>query len=442
MTTRKGERGFTLAEVLIAMFLLSVGIAATIGVLSASGRTTLGAQRGDVATQQGQAEIEKLGTLRYGELALTTVPPSSVDPSNPDSRVTGSTFSVGPGQSEPLVLTPSAGSTAKVDPGPQSFSVGQGGSTVTGKIYRFVSWRDEKCPNSLCDGVQNTKRVTVAIALDPSGTQSARAPLWISSVITDPNTTPPGTTAAPSSRPTVTAQSFYLYDTPCGQTTSQPQSGSHPTHDTASSGPTAASTSTCENPDTSKQPDLMGPSLPAGSDVTPLYDYSSDLSGARPGGLAMAHQGSTCDTTYLATNATKVGEPNKWNIHAWSTNPFAGTFHVGGQVTLSLYATTVGGVTGRGVVCASLVDRQVSNGVPQDRLLGSYLYDLSTWPTSPRRLTFTFDLPQAQDVAAAHRLVLVLQVRGESANDIVFLYDHPLYPSLLEVSTSTPLTPQ
>ena len=64
-----GERGFTLVEVLIAIFLTTVGTAATIGVLSASGRTTLGAQRSDIATQQAQAEIEKLGTLSYGQLA-------------------------------------------------------------------------------------------------------------------------------------------------------------------------------------------------------------------------------------------------------------------------------------------------------------------------------------------------------------------------------------
>src|SRR3989442_5186321 len=437
-----GERGFTLIEVLIAVFLITVGVAATIGVMGASGRTTLGAQRSEVATQQAQAEIEKLSTLSYGQLALTSAPQASSDPSNPDSRVTGSSFAVGSGLSEQLVLTAGAGQTAMVDPGPQSFSVGTGGAAVTGKIYRFVSWHDERCPNSLCDGTQNTKRVTVAVTLDSSPTQGARAPLWISSLIADKNTAPPGTSAATTSHPTVTAQSFYLYDTRCGQTSPQPQTGSHVTHDTASSGTTPASDSTCENPDSSKQPDLMGPSLPAGSSSTPLYDYSSDLSGARPGGLAMIHRGTTCDTSYAASNATSATVPSKWSIHAWSTNPFASTFHLSGQVTMSLFSTTIGGAAGRGVVCASLVDRQMVNGVRQDRALGSFVYDLSSWPTSPRRLTFTFDLSQAHDVAAGHRLVLVLQARGESDNDLVLLYDHPLYPSLLEVATSTPLAPQ
>ena len=35
--------------------------------------------------------------------------------------------------------------------------------------------------------------------------------------------------------------------------------------------------------------------------------------------------------------------------------------------------------------------------------------------------------------------MLVLQARGESDNDLVFIYDHPLYQSLLEVATTTPL---
>jgi prepilin-type N-terminal cleavage/methylation domain-containing protein len=431
-----GERGFTLVEVLIAIFLTTVGTAATIGVLSASGRTTLGAQRSDLATQQAQAEIEKLGTLSYGQLALRSAPPASNDPSNPDSWVTGSSLTVGSGPSEQLVLTAGAGQTAMVDPGPQSFSVGTGGGVVTGKIYRFVSWHDERCPNNLCDGTQNTKRVTIGVTIDASPTQAARAPLRISSLIADKDTTPPGTSAAAASHPTVTAQSLYLYDTPCAQTVPQPQTGSHVTHDTA------ASDAACESPNASKRPDLMGPSLPAGSDTTPLYDYSSDLSGVRPGGLAMMHKGTTCDTSYASSNATDTTVPNQWSIHAWSTNPFASTFHMSGQVTMSLFTTTIGGAAGRGVLCASLIDRQVVNGVRQDRALGSFVYNLANWPTSPRRLTFTFDLSQEQDVAAGHRLVLALQARGESDNDLVLLYDHPLYTSLLEVATSTPLAPQ
>ena len=110
-----------------------------------------------------------------------------------------------------------------------------------------------------------------------------------------------------------------------------------------------------------------------------------------------------------------------------------------GQVTLSLFTATLGGVSGNGRLCATLLDRAVSDGVPSDRSLGSAVYDLPSWPGSIRRVTFTFNLPDAEAVPAGNRLVLALHLREESAQDVMLLYDHPLYRSLLEVATPTPL---
>ncbi len=86
-----------------------------------------------------------------------------------------------------------------------------------------------------------------------------------------------------------------------------------------------------------------------------------------------------------------------------------------------------------------MIDRHTVDGVPTDRLLGTGVYDLSNWPTDVRRITFSFRLAQEEIVPAGHRLVMALHLRGESGADISILYDHPLYPSLLEVATSTPL---
>ena len=86
-----------------------------------------------------------------------------------------------------------------------------------------------------------------------------------------------------------------------------------------------------------------------------------------------------------------------------------------------------------------LVDRAVTGGVPADRVLGSAVYDLGSWPRSVRRVTFTFNLSQADVVETGNRLVLALHLREKSAHDVAFLYDHPLYPSLLKVATPTPL---
>ena len=189
---------------------------------------------------QAQAEVDRLAALPYGELALTSAPASSSDPQDPGYKVSGSNFAVRSDLSEPLVLAPGPGATAKVEPGPEDFAVGTGGGTIAGTLHRYVTWRDESCPLLLCEGEQNTKRVIVAVTLVPLPGTAARAPIWVSTIVVDPDTAPPGSQAPPGGGPgggdPVTADSFYLYDTPCGQGTRQPQSGSHSTRDTASTG--------------------------------------------------------------------------------------------------------------------------------------------------------------------------------------------------------------
>src|SRR5688572_7320255 len=153
------EHGFTLIEVLIAVTVMSFGVAATLRVFGSAGRTTLSAQAQEVAVQQGQAELERLAALAYGQLALTGSPMQSTDPVHPGYKVSGTSFSVRAGLSEPLVLAAGPGATPKVEPGPQTFAVGTAGGTITGKLYRYVTWRDESCPLSLCDGGENSKRL-------------------------------------------------------------------------------------------------------------------------------------------------------------------------------------------------------------------------------------------------------------------------------------------
>jgi prepilin-type N-terminal cleavage/methylation domain-containing protein len=440
---RKNERGFTLIEVLLAVTIMSIGVAATIRAFAAAGRTTNSAQAQHVAVQQGQAELERLATLAYGELALTASPAQSSDPNHPGSKVSGTSFTVRPGLSEPLVMSAGQGAAPHVEPGPQTFAVGSAGGTVTGKLYRYVTWRDETCPLSLCEGGENTKRLTVAVTVDSTVRSSPRPPVWVSTIIADPATAPPGSQAPPGGSPgdgdPVTAQSFYLYDTPCGQGSRQPQTGEHATRNTASTGSAPADNSICENASPEKQPDLMASSAPSGDANTPLFNYSSDLTGDYDGGLATARAGSSCAHSYDSAHADDPSGPSKWSVHSWSTGVMPQLFHLDGQVTLSLFTATVGGMAGSGRLCATLIDRTVSGGVATNRVIGSATYDLSNWPRSVRRVTFTFNLESAEDIPVGHRLVLALHAREESTRDLLFVYDHPLYPSLLEVATTTPL---
>jgi prepilin-type N-terminal cleavage/methylation domain-containing protein len=439
----KGEHGFTLVELLLAMALSAVGIAATIGVFGASSRTTVRAQQGEVGAHQAQAELDRLSKLPYGQLAMTSLPTPSTDPQSPAYGVSGSQFNVRPGLTEALVTQAGEGETAQVDPGPELFAVGQEGATITGSIYRFVTWRDEQCPATICDGTENTKRVTVAVTVDPSPGSTQRGPLWFSTVITDPRAAPADYTGtvggAGGGGSNTSAQLFYLYDTPCSKTSRQTPSASHNTRSTAQTSPSASGYSTCQNPDATKNPDLMGAAPPNGTNP-PVYEYSADLGGDYPGGLAMMRKGSTCRSSYSAADAANTAVPNKWAVHAWATNPFAGAaFHLSGRVTVSMYTATLSGIAGRGLLCATLIERTESGGIASDTPIGSTTYDIASWPTSTRRLSFTFNVSSELDIEVGHRLVLALHLRGESANDIALLYDHPSYQSLLEVETSTPL---
>ena len=438
MLRLRSQRAFTLIEILVAATLASVGIAATIGMFGASRNASRESQRREVAVQQAQATIDRMQVKTYEGLALTSQPTYSAQAGSPLNRVSGNNLQVKSGLSEALVVDAAAG---QIDPGPEPFVTGSGDSQISGKIYRFVTWRDENCATGVCDGTQNTKRVTVAIQID----NSASKPIWVSSVGTDPTAAPPGNDLPPTANPgsgTSLAQTFYLYDTRCSQSARTTISASHATHDTSSRGTGSNSLdySTCETIDLSKRPDLMGVAAPSGGAGTTLYKYSNDLNGDYPGGLAMKAFGSSCPTSYLASQVVTPGVANQWNVHSWAANTFTSPFNLSGRVVLQLYTQSVGGVSGRGMICATLLARsRNAQGIPVDTVLGSSTYDNNTWPTTPTGLTFTWDLPGAVTVPANSRLVLALSVRGESANDLVFLYDHPSYLSFLQVATTTPL---
>ena len=436
----RSECGYTLVEILAAMALMSVGVAATLRVFGSSGRTAQAAQRDQVATHKAQAALDQLGTTPYNKLGLTSAPTSSTDPVNPGYRVSGVTLAVKPGLTETFVLPSDPGQAdAAISPAAEPFTAGSGDSAISGSVHRYITWRDEVCPVNVCDGTKNTKRLTVAVTVQPNGAVAASAPVWLSKVIPDPQALPPGATGTTGpTGSTISAQDFYLYDTRCGNNTRHAITADHETHNTAQTSASASDTSFCENSASELQPDLMGAEAPDDAISTPVYRQSTDLSGAYDG-LAMKRHGTGCATAYDAANATDPDSTNQWSIHAWATNSLASTFTLAGQVTLSLFTSTVGGVPGAGVLCATLLDRAVVAGRPVDVNLGSFIYTLDTWPATIRRISFTLNLGAPANIAPSHRLVLVLGVKGASDSDLAFVYDHPLHPSFLEVATPTPL---
>ena len=195
----RDQRGFTLVELLMAMLVLSFGIVATIGVFSSSKSASLVAQRHEVAIAQAQNAMEALRTVSYDTLALSSAPLVANRVENSSTKVgyyTGSGTMVvksalgGTGAvSETLAVDSTKGA---VNPAATTFNVG--GAGISGKIYRYVTYRTESCPTvggqALCPGTQQTKRILVAVTLDSNGRQALTRPVWIATITVKRNSQP------------------------------------------------------------------------------------------------------------------------------------------------------------------------------------------------------------------------------------------------------------
>jgi prepilin-type N-terminal cleavage/methylation domain-containing protein len=461
------QAGFTLVEMLVAMVVLLIGIVATFGVFASSKNATLASQRHEVAVHEAQREMERLRAFRYTELGLTSMPSTSTDPDNPNYRVqSGNKFRSktnpapcgGSGQ-PPCNLDEDLVSGGLIDPGPETFTVGETGQAVTGKVYRYITWRDENC--TTCTGTQNTKRVFVAVTIDAVPGRPGigpKKPIWLSSIVIDPNDGPPGSGGTGPTGPTTSAQTFYLYDKTCVSTdannTYTVPTGSSTTNDTAAPG------TSCDTAVSSQRPDLIGPVAPTYSNPpVPPYRFSSEISSVSPnewpGGLAFSHTGASTScpiSNYSLDTSNSDGDgnlstPGKWQVHAWETRKFAAAFALGGTAFISIWTSSVGSTPGTGRLCATLIDRATD-----DVAVGSMSRSYNPWPTTKiepgkscgttdfpcgRQLTFQFNL-STTTIRSGSRLMLLISVLGNSDKDIVLLYDDPRYRSLLQVATTTP----
>jgi prepilin-type N-terminal cleavage/methylation domain-containing protein len=455
---RAGEAGFTMIEVMIAALVVAVGIAGLLGSFAAVTKGGLSAQRHQQLLAYGQREIERLRTLDYGtQMGLTSLPVQTGDgnvagdatpntPSSPTYYVSGTglkimarysdkTSGLATGVSpnpEPMDGPGDAKLTdARVNPGPESFSAG----ATTGKIYRYVTWRSEHCPASTTSGITNpctgndSKRITIAIVPDKSGNGSGPAkPIWLSTVISDPNSTPTGVSPprAPSTA-TVSAQPFYLTDTRCSYATRQAITASHQTHDTS------LATSSCAS--ATSIPDLMDKAGTTDNPSVPVYDYSSEVARPAPGGLtqkaglALMRGATDCPTSTTTALST---------VHTWATQamPSGGfTIPADASAALSFWTQTLDGAPANVTMCATL--RVASTRA----VVGSGSYVQAAWPTAPTQVSFAWDLTGPVIVAAGDRLLLTVSLKASptATDDVLLLYDHPSFQSSLFVATSTPL---
>ena len=450
------EQGFALVELLVAVLVLAIGAIAVLGVVDASTRNTFRAEQTQVAINRAQRELEQIRHLDYEDVALTTTPATSSDPKDPRYRVSGNNFAVGwdgatpSDYAEMAIKNIGAVTAGSVSPGPTSFTSGD----VSGKVYRYVVWRnDPSCglvPDSAidaCPGPHDYRQVVVIVKLDDTAISSSRAYTEVQSSFSDPDATTETSNDPGAGGPSLTAEQFHLSDTTCNNSTRGEIPQDHIEHQTWG---------TCEDPNPQKPDGLY---LEAPPDVDPsdpnvpaLYDYATDvepsLNPDQDKGLQLLRQDQNgCDFS--------GGASPQYKIHRWVSQPLAQDFQMSGAATLEFYTRTINDVNAQGTICVFVFVRKDTAAecnplpAPCDTQLidltnppsAYFVYSKNPWPAGAwtrERVKMGF---ASTAVATGQRVGVEIAVRrnGTTGDVLQFMYDHPEYPSRLEVTTSTPL---
>jgi type II secretory pathway pseudopilin PulG len=457
------EAGFTIVEVMVAAVILVIGALTTFGLLSAATRNTQRAKATQVALNLAQQELEALRSLSNEELALTSTPPHSSDPLDPNYRVTSGSFAVvrePRGSYRPLVvkggeIQGESGKTIEkgvVKPS-QQFETGD----VTGTIHRYVVWGNDEACGSECPTTQDFKQIIVAVKLDTPGNQAGeRGYVEAQSDFVDPTDSAEKDPAPNSEGDLVTAQQFFLTDTSCsasGETERAEIVGEHLLHNTL--GTCADGPQTGSTPGAPDALLLGGPPDPTPEDpATPaIYDYATDTYLEPAPDTDKGVQIRLDDTSGCHYEPTIPTNPEA-RVHRWVTDPMEADFTMTEKVTLEFYTRTLNDNLRSGELCVYLFKRDDSKSPPDTLLTNTngnteYWYYTPTlegntyWPRNSWtkvRLTMAFN-EAPYTVPAGQRLGVALSLERQvtDAEALPIMYDHPTYPTRIEVDTSTPI---
>jgi hypothetical protein len=445
------ESGLTIIEVLVAAVVLVLGAGATFGVLAAATKNAQRAKSTQVALDLAQEELERLHSLPYESLALNSLPKTAGNPLNPGYRVKGAEFALKRSPTDPsygpLVIDAEKG----VSPESEFFSGDTERGGIRGRLYRYVVWRnDPSCPDSQCPGPDDYKQIVVAVQPDRAVSQGGEGGyVEVQSQLTDPEAAEKEASEGepepePEPGPTVTAQQFYLSDTPCsasGKTTRVEPTGDHLLHNTLGTCASGLQTGT-ENPGAPDALLLSDPPDPAPEDlsVPALRDYSDDFYLEPTPDTDKGVQIRRDDTPGCHYNPTGTTNPES-QVHRWVTDPMSSKFEMGGRVTLEFYTRTLNDALYPGTLCVYLFERSETGTPPvaTDELLTKKVEGTPYWsyegnPFWPRnvwtkvRLTMEFE-KAPRFIEAGHRLGVAIPI----------MYDHPEYPTRIEVDSLTPL---
>jgi Tfp pilus assembly protein PilV len=446
------EDGLTLVEVIIAAFVLAIGILGFMYNFDSSRKLTLAAERQTSAAHRAQQEIERLQSIPYSELAMSAAPTppgkeTCSSTSNPYECVTSGTeptYQYDPSEAtkkEKLVIA-SGGAVPNT-------ATAWSGEHTSGFVYEFVSWHEDTTCGAKCEEEKgkNYKRVTVVVTVTvPSGTHAV-APIRVATLIADPNAggtnaknplASPTTKCGPSKESCTNGievgkpEQYFLHD--------YPESGTAPTASHELHATVAPSSASCTSSTTTAacpKPDLMDTSSP-GETATTLYDYSDnqDALGATNGesghgGRVLMSAGSTCS----ATASSSIAENTKGEM--WVTAPLSTEKKLTGVGALSIYTQTLNGLATSVTLCLGIYDvpNSLSNLVKSPpTLIGYSEYTPDAWPQSLGNLSFLFEKLSgggSLSIKSEHRIGLRLWT---ATGNVGITYDTVAQRSVLQLN--------
>lgn len=445
------EDGFTLIEVAFAALIAGVGLLGTVVTFDASRDLVTLSERKEAAVHRGEREIERILSMDYEQVGLSSAPISSGDPVDPAYHVTTGTSptyrwnqraGAPPPHTEYLAIDPAGEVSSAVEP----WTDGR----LRGRIQRFVTWvNDARCPETLCEGTGDYKRVTVAVSFDqPDGPVK---PILLSTLIADPDAKPVGPVVDgvenPLTSPTTSCldargvrvdcalgvggltRTWFLYDTPAAPAGArEPILDHHATHPTVACG--SSGSSGCP------VPDLMGEEPPPATDpAQPLFRYSNELSPSGYVAGRVLQRDVDCQDEPSTTDNTKG--------QMWVTPPLTAATSLTGRGGLSLHAHTLAEARAKTTFCLAFYDvpRSLDNlGDNRPVEIGRSSYRVDSLATEAGIVTFTFafrgDRGDAT-LAVDRRIGLRVWIAASSTADAAAVYDHPTHPSSLQLNART-----
>jgi len=165
-------------EILIAAFVLAVGLLALLDVFSSAGKGTATSNQQDVAAVVATQALESMRTYPYSALALNgTIGPTGTLTTLPDGRLTSSgQFQAKPSTAETIdnttLPTCSTSLTTSCSPFAPSSTGSLNGTGYT--LYRVISWDSQSCPinNLASTAISNLSSALGTLYIDMSNVET------------------------------------------------------------------------------------------------------------------------------------------------------------------------------------------------------------------------------------------------------------------------------